>query len=297
MAMTNPVGRVNYEPNSWPGEQRGPREDPERGFQSFAANESGDKRRFRPESFADHYSQAGQFFRSQQPIEQQHIIDAFTFELSKVERVDIRERMVANLRNVDDELADKVGAQLGFTRSPAATPAASPPVTDLPPSSALSILANGPTSFAGRKVGVLVTDGASAAAWTNLRRQLGKEGASVEVIASAIGGVTLDDGALLPADQMLGGGPSVLYDAVAVLCSDEGAQQLAGHPAAKDFVTDAHAHCKVIGYTPPARDLFDAAGLGALTDDGYVDVSSRRGTPSFLEACRGGRRWERVGSA
>ena len=60
------------------------------GFNSFAAPESGDKRRVRPESFADHYSQAGQFFRSQQPVEQQHIIDAFVFELSKVERPDIR---------------------------------------------------------------------------------------------------------------------------------------------------------------------------------------------------------------
>ena len=87
----------------------------------------------------------------------------------------------------------------------------------------------------------------------------------------------------------------MLYDAVAVLCSQEGAQQLAGHPAAKDFVTDAHAHCKVIGYTPPARDLFDAAGLGAPADNGYVDVSGRawrlsvpRGVPrrATLGACR-----------
>ena len=59
MAMRNPVGRVNYQPNSF-GE--GPRESPQRGFRSFADVEEGPKVRLRAESFADHYSQARQFF-------------------------------------------------------------------------------------------------------------------------------------------------------------------------------------------------------------------------------------------
>src|SRR4051794_28097053 len=84
MTLNNPVGRVNYEPNSWPAEARGPREDPETGFHSFPDVATGGKRRLRPESFADHYSQARQFYLSQLPVEQQHIADAFVFELSKV---------------------------------------------------------------------------------------------------------------------------------------------------------------------------------------------------------------------
>ena len=88
------------------------------------AEEEGEKRRLRPESFADHYSQASLFYRSQQPVEQQHIIDAFTFELSKVERADIRERMVANLRNVDDDLA---GASRTASGSRSCPPRPSPP--------------------------------------------------------------------------------------------------------------------------------------------------------------------------
>ena len=60
------VGRANYEPNSWPGEDGGPREDPTAGFTTFPAEEaSATKRRLRPESFADHYSQARQFYVSQ----------------------------------------------------------------------------------------------------------------------------------------------------------------------------------------------------------------------------------------
>jgi catalase len=295
MAMLNPQGRVNYEPNSWPAEQRGPREDPANGFTSVAVAETGDKRRVRPGSFADHYSQAGQFFRSQLPIEQQHIIDAFVFELSKVERPDIRERVVANLRNVDEDMAEAIGSRLGLAQMPAASAPAAPPVTDLPPSSKLSILANGPLSFSGRKLGVLVTDGASASAWNGLRKVFLAEGATVEVIAPTITGATLDDGTLLPAKQMLGGGPSVLYDAVAILASTDGATELSVHPAAKQFVTDAHVHCKVIGFVPAVQPLFDAAGVAA--DSGYVDASTRKGATALLEACRAGRIWNRADQA
>ena len=84
MAMVNPVGRVNYEPNSWSAELGGPREDPERGFQSFPDEDGGPKRRLRAESFADHYSQARQFYISQQPVEQKHIPDAFVVRAEQV---------------------------------------------------------------------------------------------------------------------------------------------------------------------------------------------------------------------
>ena len=102
MAMTNPVGRVNYEPNSW--STPGPREDPAGGFRSFPEPVGGVKQRVRSERFADHYSQARQFYVSQTPVEQAHIVDAFVFELSKCEQPGIRARMVANLRNVDEDL-------------------------------------------------------------------------------------------------------------------------------------------------------------------------------------------------
>jgi len=76
MAMMNPKGRANYEPNSWGGIEGGPRECHQTGFQSFPAHEEGDKLRIRSESFADHYSQARQFYVSQTPVEQGHIADA-----------------------------------------------------------------------------------------------------------------------------------------------------------------------------------------------------------------------------
>ena len=293
MAFANPRGRVNFEPNSYAGDERGPREDPTSGFTSFAAEDGGQKRRVRPSSFADHYSQAGLFFRSQTPVEQQHIVEAFTFELSKVEKSAIRDRMVANLRNADEDLAQRIATGLGMTHLPPRSPAAAAPVAGLRPSPALSILASPPASFAGRKVGVLATDGAPAAIVKSLQAALRREGATLEVIAPTIAGVTLDDGSALSANQMLGGGPSVLYDAVAVLTSEQGARQLSAYPAARDFVTDAHAHKKKIGHHAPAAPLLEAAGLAEQVDDGYVELSKRGGVVRFVDACRAGRHWDR----
>ena len=113
MATVHPTTRANYEPNSWGAENGGPRENPIRGYTSFSDSFSGEKRRLRPESFADHYSQARQFYMSQTEVERRHIVNAFIFELSKVERADIRIRMIAGLRNVDEDLATAVAAGLG----------------------------------------------------------------------------------------------------------------------------------------------------------------------------------------
>ena len=161
MAMHNPKGRVNYEPNSW-GDDGGPRESPEVGFQSFPAPVEGAKLRVRSETFADHYSQARQFYISQTEIEQKHIANALMFELSKVETPAIRARMVSHLLNIDDGLAETVAKGLRLKEMPKPADAARPTRQDLKPSPTLSILKNGPKSFAGRKVGALVTDGVDA---------------------------------------------------------------------------------------------------------------------------------------
>ena len=194
MAMRNPAGRVNYQPNSW---NDAPRESPERGFRSFADAEAGQKVRLRAESFADHYSQARQFFLSQKAPEQRHIAMALTFELSKVERPVIRERMVAHLRNIDEELAVTVAGKLGIDPLPKAADAAMPTRTDLEPSPALSIIENGPESFAGRKVGVLIADGVDAALLKRLQDAVKKEGATMEVVAPKVGGAKASDGTLV----------------------------------------------------------------------------------------------------
>ena len=219
MAMSNPKGRANYEPNSW-GEDGGPRENPTTGFRSFPAVDEGPKRRIRPESFADHYSQARMFYRSQTPVEQTHLGDAIVFELSKVETPAIRHRAVASLRNVDEDLAQHVADGLGFGELPDALEPASAPI-DVATSPALSILANPPESFSGRKLGVLVSAGADAKTLRMLRRAADAEGMMLAVVAPTVEGMTDSDGDAIDVAEKIDGGPSVLFDAVAVVLAED----------------------------------------------------------------------------
>jgi catalase len=292
MAFFNPRGRANYEPNSWAAES-GPREDPKRGLKSFAALEEGPKERSRPESFADHYSQARQFYVSQTPIEQKHIADALTFELSKVERADIRGRMASHLLNIDTALAHVVANGLGLAELPTPAKAARPTRDDLPVSDALSIIKHGPKTFAGRKLGILLTDDADASLFDALTKAATTAGAVVEVVAFKVAGAVLSDGTVVAAKQKLDGGPSVLFDAVAILASAEGGALLAQDAAAKDFVNDAFAHCKFIGYCAETRPLFEKTGLADDLDEGCMLLGKSADARSFIETLAQLRFWPR----
>ncbi len=292
MAIYNPKGQTNYEPNSR-GSAGGPRESTEIGFRSFPAEEQGPKIRERSESFSDHYSQARQFYISQTESEQVHIADALVFELSKVEEPAIRERVVSHLPHIDAHLATRVAKGLGLTGKIVPAKAAAAPRTDLKASPALSIMLNGPTSFAGRKVGALVTDGVDADLLTALKDALQKEGATLEIIAPTVGGVTTSDDERIEANHKIGGGPSVLFDAVAVITSDEAAEQLFSNAAVSDFISDAFGHLKFIAWNESSQPLLQRAGIDQKLDDGCVKLSGRDDIAKFVQACRKLRNWER----
>jgi len=292
MAMVNPSGRANYEPNSW-GAAGGPRESPEIGFRSFAADEKGRKVRERSASFADHYSQARQFYVSQTKVEQGHIADALVFELSKVKRTAIRERLVSHLPHIDAKLADRVAKGLGLVGKVQPAPPAMEPRKDLKPSKALSIALNPPKSFAGRKVGALVTDGVDRSLLEALKKELEAEGALLEIVAPAVAGVKSSDGALIEADEKIGGGPSVLYDAVVILPSEEGASLLLKNAAARDFISDAFGHLKYIGWVKAAQPLLEKAGIADDLDDGCIELTSAKSVAQFVASCRKLRVWQR----
>ncbi len=293
MAMVNPKGRVNYEPNSRGGAAGGPRESHEVGFRSFPAVEKGGKVRERGESFADHYSQARQFYVSQTDVERGHIADALVFELSKVEEPAIRARVVSHLPNIDAKLADRVAKGLGIDGKVQPAPAAIAPRKDLKASKALSIALNPPKTFEGRKVGALVTDGVNRATLDALKKALAEEGALLEIIAPTIGGVEASDGSWVDAQQKIGGGPSVLYDAVAVIPSEEGVQLLLRNAAARDFVSDAFAHLKFIAWVPSAMPLFEKAGIAEDLDDGCIELTGAKTAGEFVASCRRLRVWKR----
>lgn len=296
MTIHNPVGRVNYEPNSLGGAKGGPREDPTRGFKTTPTLEQGPKRRIRAELFADHYSQARQFYVSQTAVEQKHITLALIFELSKVKRAEIRMRVVSHLLNVDEDLAKTVAEGLRLPQMPTAAKPAREPSWDLPPSDALSIIKNGPNGFAGRRIGVLVCDGVDVELLQALREEAMNAGAELAIVAPQVGGVEGSDGSWIPANEKLDGGPSVFFDAVAILLSPASAQSVLAEPAARDFVADAFAHYKFIAYNAAAIPLFETAGIPLKLDDGFIKLSSTDGASRFLRKCAALRFWSRQGA-
>jgi catalase len=153
--------------------------------------------------------------------------------------------------------------------------AAVPTRQDLDPSPALSIVQNGPERFEGRKLGFLVSDGSDTALLKALKAALDKAGATYEIIAPKVMGVEASDGSWIEADQMIDGGPSVLYDAVVLLPAAEAMDDLLQESAARDFVADAFAHCKFIGYVESALPLFEkSASPPKILTRGCIAIAS-----------------------
>jgi len=286
MQMAKQAGRVNYSPSSL--DPQTPRQDPAKGLASFAEPMEGNKLRIRPESFADHFSQARMFFSSQTEPEQNHIISAFIFELSKVETKAVRERMVGQLANVDPAIAKRVAEGLGLKGKIVPVATTVKVREDLADSPALSILAKAKVTLEGRKVGCLVADGSDAKLVAALKAATLKLKADFAVVAPKVGGAEAADGTLIEADFQLAGGASVLFDAVFVALSAEGAELLSTEAAAVAWVHDAYAHCKVIGATAEAQTLLDAAGV--IPDAGVIEGTKAGG---FLDKAAEGRVWDR----
>ena len=284
MQMAQPTGRVAYEPNSL--SENSPRETPGRGFHSTVVTETGEKSRVRVERFADHYSQARQFYLSQTKYEQAHIASALVFELSKVEHLRIRETIVGHLRHIEEGLASRVASGLAFGKMPDA-PKAAAPILKMEPSPALQIIGKMKDTLMGRTIGILIADGSDGAAINKIKMAAIDANATVKVIAPKVGGATLADGSMLAADGQLAGTPSVLFDAVAVILSDEGAKTLLVEGAAIDFVRDAFGHLKAIAADKGGHALLKKAGVGQ--EAGVVDTNDK---DAFIAAAKT-RQWGR----
>jgi catalase len=285
MQMNVPKGRANYEPNSLAahGEGGGPRECPMTGFKTSSAvtgpDETGEKLRVRGELFADHYSQARLFWQSMTDNERAHIASSFVFELSKVGLAQVQPRLVANLRNVDEELAQRVADGLGIDLPEKAEAARAP--VDMEPSPALSIQKNMKATLQGRAVGILIADGSDADEIASVKQAVTEAGGKPVLVAPKVGGAKLSDGTVQKADGQLAGSPSQIFDAVAIILSEDGTKALLKEGAAVQFVMDAFGHLKAIGASTAAKPLLDKAGVEAdagITDlsDAFVEAAARR---------------------
>ena len=251
-------GRVAYEPNSLGGGcpfQNGAM----KGFTSFRDPNVEDKVRGKPEKFADHYSQAALFYRSQTPVEQAHILRAFRFELTKVQVPAIRERMVASLLNVDRDFATKLARELGIDLPkpmPKAIKRPLPPEVEV--SQRLSLTAfPGDGRIRTRRVAVLVADGIDGA--EAIHEALSAEGAIPRFVGARLGTVKTKQGEI-DVEVTFETMPSVLFDACAIPDGRSAIASLAGIGNVLEFVKDQYRHAKTILALGAGADLLAKAG-------------------------------------
>ncbi len=284
-----PMGRVANEPNSL--DDGTLREDPTNGFATFPVEESGQKLRLRPESFADHYTQARLFYISMTEPEKRHIAGGFGFELSKCENPKIRTRMLGHLNNVDKDLTRAVARALGMTgQADSIKPKVK--VGDPQPSPALSQYTKAPASLAGKKIGLLTTDGLEAKLYASLKKEAKSAKAVLEIITPTIGMIHLSNGDEIKPDHFLSGAPSCLFDCVVIAPAPDKNEMLISQAAAVEFVRDAFAHLKVIGFTEPAVELLAKASVASDADEGLVNLTSGK-LANFVDISKQHRIWHR----
>ncbi|HEX2603471.1 MAG TPA: catalase [Oxalicibacterium sp.] len=263
-------GRVAYEPNSLGGGcpfQAGAAA----GFTSYPERVAEDKVRGKPEKFADHYAQAVLFWKSQSPIERRHIVQAFRFELTRVQTQAIRERVVSLLMNVDHELASGVAEGLGFAL-PAPAPDISPlPRHDYPPSPKLSIFSFPAAEIKARRVAILIAPGVNGDMARMIYMRLLEAGAVPRFVGRMLGEVASASGASLHAEISVEAAPSVMYDALAVPEGSDAIAALMKDGNVLEFVKETYRHCKPMLLMGAASSLLEKACILPALPSGKRD--------------------------
>ncbi|WP_121258364.1 catalase [Nocardioides ferulae] len=257
------------------------------------------KERANPASFDDHYSQTRQFWLSMSPVEKEHIIRAYTFELGKCYEQAVKERQLQCLANIDPVLCSEVATGLGL---PAPEPTV--PLVDLDPSPALSQVGK-PFPPDGRMVGIVVDPDGDLTGVDALRSTIDAAGL-VPLLIAPHGGMV--DG--MPVQRTFATARSVEFDVLLVAGAPAPAPDALPHRDAKggaatgegatpldprvDLLLDeCYRHCKVVGAWGDGVRALTEAGLlggspGVVTGDDPATVFAQVSEQMALH-----RVWER----
>jgi catalase len=288
-------GRVAYFPNRLGGGCPIHAPDSAEAFVSYGEKVDGAKIRSRSESFSDHFSQATQFWNSMADWEQQHIAEAFSFELNQVESEEVRHHVMNELLvNIAKPLAEAVSLQTGVKIAPVGTaknptPSAPSPSGPIRPgakqlsSPALSQDRPG-ISIKGRKIAFLGGDGMDAAQFSAARSTLEAQGAVMELICAHAGTVKDSAGTVHKINRAAPNAPSVVYDAV-IIGGGKSATVLAKSGVAIHFVTEAYRHGKAIGSIDEGVKLLEACSFDETSADNGVVVGDAKSVVSGLIKC------------
>jgi catalase len=252
------------------------------------------KERGNPQSFADHFSQVALFYRSLSPVEKDHVVDAYTFELSRCWDQVVRERQLRALANIHPDLCSRVADGLGL---PAPEPAVPPVGTAT--SAALSQLGR-TWPVAGRRIGIVVGADFDPGTVQTLRAAFDAAGV-VPLVVGPHGGVI--SGVVIQRSYAVAA--SVEFDAVVIVGAvppapdarvsvdaKAGAAPSSADPRVAKMLSEVWRHAKAIGATGGAEEVLVAAGVPA---DGTAVVAGGTDTVAagLLELLATHRAWER----
>ncbi|MBC7998581.1 MAG: catalase, partial [Leptolyngbya sp.] len=283
-----------------------------RGFISYAEKVDGNKIRDRSKSFLDHYTQARMFWLSMSEPEQNHIVQAFSFELSKCVHIEIQERMLLQLAQVDADLCARVAVGLGLkpkaknakvepylnmqvpsTANPKDYQSV-PTKMDVAPSPILSIVNAPPSGIRTRKVAALAADGVREADITKMKNALKKEGAQLKIVGAHAGVLKTLEGTELPVDHALFSSSSVTFDAVFVPGGEESVETLLGIGKSVHFINEAFKHLKTVGASGEGTKILQKSCIGEKLADAPGVVSGKGDvSKAFIEAMYLDRHWTR----
>ncbi|OAQ38225.1 catalase HPII [Pedobacter psychrophilus] len=289
----------------------------EGGFTSYQERVDSYKIRTRSKSFLDFFSQATLFYNSQSEPEQSHIQDALKFELGKLERPEIAERVVGLLTQIDKNLAAVVAKGLGIEVPEPKEPmnhqfGADENPDDFQPidvnpefknSPALSMANTVKDTIKTRQVAFLAADGVDAESLSSMKKSLQDEGAVVKVIAPHGGYINDSNGNKIKVDKSFLAFASVLVDAIYIPSGEKSIQALMGVPDAIHFINETFTHCKALAFCGDAKKLFDKSYVAQkLTDKKAIDKDealimmdnvTKEDTQKFITAIANHRFWPR----
>ncbi|KWQ05166.1 catalase HPII [Acinetobacter harbinensis] len=293
--MSIPRGQASYQPNSidqnWPTETAPAAHDG--GFESYQERIDGKKIRARSDSFSDHFSQARLYYQSLAPHEQKHVVDAYTFELSKVQRLHIREREVQEiLSHIDLDLAQQVGKNLGIEVTASKQAMRTSSVTK---SAKLSFEAFVPSDIKARKIAVLVHDKVNQASIDAIQKWAKAEHAVAHILTPTPAPVINHQHGKVASNGMQKAEPSIAYDAVIVVDGDNDAE-VKQDGVTKHYILEAYKHLKPIVFLGTKKNLLEALQLvqddGTLISDHFEQLQDQ-----FKDLIRHHRIWAREKAA
>lgn len=306
-----PQQTANYNPNSSPGgcPYLSNLLGADKGFQSAKEEESGSVVRKRSATFSDHFSQATAFYQSQSAIGKKHIQDAFSFELGKVTREEVRARYLGILAVIDKELmqiiADRLGQVYPSGLSEETIQTASQIFDNYPnlkkvdpdlhyPSLGMEYHC-GFDTIKTRKVAALLCAGYDELEFNMFKKRILEEGAQLMVISQSFGEIESQEGELLKVDYTFVTMDSVLFDGIYIVGGYESQKKIAEIKKAICYIDDSLKHNKTIAIGGEGLSLFrTVSDLRDIEEDiSIIPIQLEDDIEKFIEALAMHRNWSR----